>query len=119
VRFGGFVADKGLLFALVKMSCVFLFPSTYEAMAATLLEAAALRTPLISSDLPENRAVLPTQALYFKSADVADLRAKMEWALAHPREMSDMAAQAAAEVEARYQWPGIIEQYEQLYEALL
>ncbi len=118
-RFGGFVSDKGLLFALVNMSCLFLFPSTYEAMAATLLEAAALRTPLISSDLPENRAVLPTQALYFKSADVADLRAKMEWALAHPREMSEMAARAATEVETHYQWPGIIDQYEQLYEALL
>ena len=118
VRFGGFVSDKGLLFALVKMSCLFLFPTTYEAMANTLLEVAALQTPLLASDLPENRAVLPTQALYFQSADVADLRAKMTWALAHPREMNELAERAAAEIEAHYQWPGIVAQYTRLYEAL-
>jgi glycosyltransferase involved in cell wall biosynthesis len=119
VRFGGFVADKGLLFALIQMSCLFLFPTTYEAMANTLLEVAALKTPLIASDLPENRAVLPEQALFFKSADVADLRDKLIWALAHPREMSDLAAQAHAYVTANYQWPQIIAQYEANYEALL
>jgi len=46
-RFGGFIADKGLLFALIQMSSLFLFPTTYEAMAATLLEAAALKMTLV------------------------------------------------------------------------
>jgi glycosyltransferase involved in cell wall biosynthesis len=119
VRFGGFVVDKGLLFALIQMSCLFLFPTTYEAMANTLLEAAALKTPLIASDLPENRAVLPEQALFFKAADVVDLRDKLVWALAHPREMSDLAAQAHAYVTANYQWPQIIAQYQNNYETLL
>jgi glycosyltransferase involved in cell wall biosynthesis len=119
VRFGGFVSDKGLLFALIQMSCLFLFPTTYEAMANTLLEVAALKTPLLASDLPENRAVLPEQALFFKSADVADLREKMIWALAHPREMNELATRAEAFVQANYQWPQIIAQYEQEYEALL
>lgn len=117
-RFGGFVGDKGLLFALIQMANLFLFPTTYEAMAATLLEAAALKTPLIASDLPENRAVLPDEALFFRSGDVADLRRKMIWALAHPREMHEMATRAEAVVRARYQWPEVIDQYETLYEAL-
>jgi glycosyltransferase involved in cell wall biosynthesis len=118
VRFGGFVADRGLLFALVQMSCLFLFPTTYEAMANTLLEVAALKTPLIASDLPENRAVLPNEALFFKSGDVDDLRQKMLWALDHPREMNELAARAEAVMRSRHQWPEVIDQYEVLYEAL-
>lgn len=118
-RFGGFVSDKGLLFALIQMANLFLFPTTYEAMAATLLEAAALKTPLIASDLPENRAVLPNEALFFKSGDVADLREKMIWALEHPREMHELAGRAEAVVRSQFQWPHVIDQYEELYEALV
>ena len=117
-RFGGFVSDKGLLFALIQMATLFLFPTTYEAMAATLLETAALKTPLIASDLPENRAVLPNEALFFRSADVDDLRAKMIWALDHPREMHELATRAEAVVRDQFQWPRVIDQYEELYEAL-
>jgi glycosyltransferase involved in cell wall biosynthesis len=117
-RFGGFVSDKGLLFALIQMANLFLFPTTYEAMAATLLETAALKTPLIASDLPENRAVLPNEALFFKSGDVADLREKMIWALGHPREMHELAGRAEAVVRSQFQWPHVIDQYEELYEAL-
>ena len=117
-RFGGFVSDKGLLFALIQMSSLFLFPTTYEAMAATLLEVAALKTPLIASDLPENRAVLPNQALFFRSGDVDDLREKMIWAFDHPHEMYELAIQASEVVHRQYQWPEVIDQYETLYEAL-
>lgn len=118
-HFGGFIADKGLLFALIKMSLVFLFPTTYEAMALTLLEAAALGTPLIASDLPENRAVLPDQALFFRSGDVDDLRQKMLWAFDHPDEMQALAARAMEVTHTQYQWPEIINRYEALYEALI
>lgn len=119
VRFGGFVADKGMLFALIKMSRLFLFPTTHEAMSITFLEVAALKTPLIASDIPANRAVLPEQALYFKTGDVDDLREKMIWALDHPREMQEVAARAEVVVREHYQWSNIINQYETLYEEVL
>lgn len=117
-RFGGFITDKGLLFALIKMSSLFLFPTTYEAMAATLLEAAALNVPLVTSDLQENRIVLPKHALFFKSGDVDDLREKMLWALDHPQEMNELAADIEVHVRDRFQWPTIIDQYEELYEKI-
>lgn len=119
VRFGGFVSDKGLLFALIQMSRLFLFPTTYEAMAITLLEVAALKTPLIASDLPANRVVLPKEALYFRSKDVDDLREKMIWALDHPREMLELATAAEEVVRDRFQWSHVIDQYEELYDAVL
>jgi len=119
VRFAGFISSKELLFGLIALSRLFVFPTTYEAMAITLLEVAALKTPLIASDIPENREVLPEQALFFKSANVADLRAQMEWALAHPAEMRDLADRAYQWVAENYRWPGIIAAYEQVYDQLL
>ncbi len=115
VRFAGFIADKDLLFGLVALSRIFVFPTTYEAMAATLLEVAALKTPLVASDIPENREVLPEQAVFFKSADVADLRAKLQWSLANPREMARLADCAHEWVSEHYRWPTVIQRYEQLY----
>lgn len=117
-RFGGYISDKGMLFALIQMSRLFLFPTTYEAMSITFLEVAALKTPLIASDIPANRAVLPEQALFFKTGDVNDLREKMIWALDHSREMHELAMQAEAVVREHFQWPYIVSQYETLYEAL-
>ena len=114
--FAGFIADKGLLFGLVYLSKLFIFPTTYEAMAATLLEVAALRAPLIASDIPENREVLPDQALFFKSADVSDLRDKLRWALAHPDEMQTLVARAYQWVSEHYRWPVVIDRYEQLFD---
>lgn len=114
--FGGFIADKTLLFGLVYLSKLFIFPTTYEAMAATLLEVAALRTPLIASDIPENREVLPDQAIFFKSADVADLRDKLRWALAHPDELKGLTDRAYQWVSENYRWPVVIGRYEQLYD---
>ncbi len=118
-RFAGFIADKSLLFGLVALSRLYVFPTTYEAMAMTLLEVAALRTPLVASDIPENRVVLPDQALFFKSGDVADLRARIAWALGHEAEMKSLADAAHQRVAQQYHWPTLVSAYEQLYDRLL
>lgn len=119
VRFCGFISSKELLFGLIQQAQYFVFPTTYEAMAMTLLEVASLGTPLIASDIPENREVLPEQAVFFKSGNVADLRAKMKWALANPGQMALLAGKARNWVAANYRWPGIIASYEQLYDQLM
>ncbi len=119
VRFAGFIASKELLFGLIALARLFVFPTTYEAMAITMLEVAALRIQLISSDIPENRVVLQEHALYFKSADVDDLRARLEWALGHEAEMKELAAGAYQHVVQHYHWPTIIAAYQRLYDELL
>lgn len=119
VRFCGFISSKPLLFGLIAQSNLFLLPTMYEAMSGTMLEVAVLNTPMIASDIPENRELLPAQALFFKSADVDDLREKMRWALAHPDEMTQLASAALAWVAEHYRWPGVIDQYEALYDSLM
>ena len=80
-----------------------------------LLEAALTGVPIISSDIPENLAVLPEQALFFRSQDSSDLGIKMTWALAHPDRMQELGAKASEWVQARFQWDSIVDQYEHLY----
>ena len=111
--------DRTVLLGLVRLAHLFVFPSTVEAMSMMLLEAASQGAPIVSSDIPENTAVLPQAALYFTSGDVTDLRDKLDWALRHPAEMRALGAKAAASVAESYRWDSVVGQYERLYEAVV
>lgn len=119
VRFYGFVSSKELLFGLIAQAQLFLFPTTYEAMAMTMLEVAALGVPMIASDIPENKEVLPDEALYFKNKDVADLRARLQWALANPTAMQTMAVRARQRLADQFLWDPIVGKYDELYRSLI
>lgn len=110
--------DKKTLFGLVRMACLFVFPSTVEAMSMMLMEAAALGAPVICSDIPENTCILP-HCLFFRSGDVEDLVRQLEWALHHQQQMNELGSQAKAWVMDNYQWDVIAAHYEQLYRAVL
>jgi len=107
--------DRNELLGLVRLARLFVFPSTVEAMSMMLLEAASVGTPLVSSDISPNRAILPQQALFFRSGDADDLREKLEWALGHPDEMGQMGSGAREWVMSNYHWDAIVDRYEQLY----
>jgi glycosyltransferase involved in cell wall biosynthesis len=111
--------DKPVLLGLVQHAQLFVFPSTVEAMSMMLLEAASLGVPIVASDIAENVAVLPQQALYFQSGDADDLGLKMEWALRHPEQMLQLGAEAKDWVQEHHQWDAIVEQYEHLYQLIV
>lgn len=119
VHFIPFVSDKSIVLGLVKQCHLFVFPSTVEAMSMMLLEAATMAAPLVASDIPENTSVLPDQALFFRSGNVADLQEKLAWALDHEDELAILAQRAKRHVAGNYQWRTIVSQYEQLYQTLL
>lgn len=115
VHFHAFVADKGTLLGLVHLAHFFVFPSTVEAMSMMLLEAASVNTPIVCSDIPENVAVVPEQAIFFKSENVEDLRTKLAWAIQNPAEMQTLANAARQHVNSFYLWQDIVKRYEALY----
>ena len=118
VHFIPFISNKETLFGLVRAARLFIFPSTVEAMSMMLLEVASLNTPIICSNIPENRTVLPEQALFFKSANVSDLQTKLSWGLDNYQQMEDLAAQAKERIGRNYLWDNIVRQYETIYEAI-
>lgn len=115
VKFIPFISSKPELLGIVQNARFFVFPSTVEAMSMMLLEAASLGVPIVCSDIPANRAVLPEQALYFRSGDVDDLGDRLRWALEHPAEMTRMGQEAQSWVRAKFSWDLIAEQYDHLY----
>ncbi len=113
------ISDRELLFGLVKLARLFIFPSTSEGMSMMLLEAAALEAPIICSDIPENKIVMEDNAVYFRSGDDVDLTHQILWALEHPGEMSCLGEKAGAHVRGTLTWGRIARQYEELYEACI
>jgi glycosyltransferase involved in cell wall biosynthesis len=113
------ITDRELLFGMVKLAHLFIFPSTDEGMSMMLLEVASLQTPLICSDIPENKAVMQNNVLYFQSKNAVDLANKIDWAIHHPGEMSVLGQKARFCVEENLTWDRIVEQYENLYKACM
>jgi len=110
-----FLNSRSALLGLMKLSRLFVFPSTDEAMSMVLLEAASMGTPILCSDIPANMAVLPEQTLCFRSGDVDDLADKLRWALEHHAEMARLGQEAQSWVRTRLSWDLIAEQYDRLY----
>jgi glycosyltransferase involved in cell wall biosynthesis len=108
--------EKPVLMGLLQRCRVFVFPSTVEAMSMMLLEALAVGTVSIASDIPENSSILPEGFPTFAAGDPAALRLQLE----HVLEWDDEARAAIVEkgrrwVRDHYDWGDIATRYEQLY----
>jgi glycosyltransferase involved in cell wall biosynthesis len=117
VDFKGLIKEKPLLNAWIAGAGLFVFPSTYEAMSMMLLEAASLRTPVLSSDIIENRDIFDRdEMLFFRSGSDTDLAEKLGWALAHPDNMQTFADKAYRSLMDKHQWSIIARQYAGIFE---
>ncbi|MFX1588004.1 MAG: glycosyltransferase family 4 protein [Promethearchaeota archaeon] len=120
VEFLGLIKDKKILLAYLKKAKLFVFPSTIEAMSNMLLEAISMSTPIICSDIPENRAILDDEdVLFFKTNDVNNLAQKIKWALNFPSEMTKKAVHANMKLIKNYTWDKIAMEYDKLYKILI
>ncbi|WP_172822405.1 glycosyltransferase [Christiangramia echinicola] len=67
---------------ILAISDFFIFPSYYEGLPGAVIESIFSRTPVIISDIPENRECLPANtALIFKVGNILEIQKKMEEAL--------------------------------------
>jgi glycosyltransferase involved in cell wall biosynthesis len=119
-EFLGLIKDKTILLQLVADAKFFVFPSLTEAMSMMLLEVVSMKTPVIASDIPSNRAVFAEdEILFFKSNDSDDLKQKLEFAINNPEIMFRNAHNAYKKLSENYTWDVISKQYSLLYQKLL
>jgi glycosyltransferase involved in cell wall biosynthesis len=116
VIFMPLITNRELLYGLVKMCRLFIFPSISEGMSIMLLEAASLGVPIICSDIDENKTVVKNTVLYFRSGDAHDLVAKMTLALQQPDQMRALGEDARRLVSSRLTWNNIAACYDRLYQ---
>ncbi len=117
VFFLGFVNPLSALYALLKKSELFVFPSETEGMSIMLLEVASVGRPMVVSDIPENTQVFnKDEVLYFKNKNSNDLAKKITYALENSTGMMEMAQRAKSKVLRDFNWEKIANVYEQLYD---
>lgn len=120
IHFTGLVKEKKKLFELIYSSKFFVFPSMNESMSMMLLEVAALRVPIICSDIPENQDIFnEEEVLYFKVDDAKDLSNKISYASSHPDEMKELATRAYIRLQESYLWTDIAKEYKCVFEKFL
>jgi glycosyltransferase involved in cell wall biosynthesis len=120
VHYLGFVNWLPALLGLVSKAELFIFPSETEGMSIMLLEVASVGTPIIASDIPENKQVFHAdEVMYFRSMDSEDLAMKLDFALANPVSSKEFGIRARERVNADYVWSKIATQYAHVYNELL
>lgn len=100
----GFLASPQIL-ALLRRARLMVFPSVwYECLPRVIVEAYAVGTPVVASDLGAMRELVDhgRTGRRFKAGDAAALAGEMEWCLRHPSELVVMGREARAEFESKY-----------------
>jgi glycosyltransferase involved in cell wall biosynthesis len=120
ITFRDVIFKKEVLFQEIKSAELFIFPSLIEAMSTVLLEVAALRIPIICSDIVQNRDIFEDkEVLFFKSDDVADLKDKIYFASKNSNIMLQKAENAQKKVRSEFSWNNIGEKYKTAYNTLI
>lgn len=120
IEYTGLIKDKNVLFSIINKAKLFVFPSFNEGMSNMLLEVASLKTPLICSDIEENRSVFNSdEVLFFETGDSKDLASKIIWALNNYDIMIKKAEAAYKKLIEKYQWSNIAKQYKEIYDSIL
>jgi glycosyltransferase involved in cell wall biosynthesis len=120
ILFTGLIKEKKKLFEIIYSSKFFVFPSENESMSMMLLEVAALKVPIICSDIPENRDVFnDEEVLFFKVKDAIDLSEKIKYASNHPDRMNIFALKAYERLQKNYLWENIAEEYKNVFKKFI
>lgn len=116
VIYPGYIGDLPLLLTLIKKARLFIFPSETEGMSIMLLEAASTLTPIIASDIKENREVFDNEHLtFFNDQNSDDLVKQLKFIEANIHEAENKAQNALLHIKTKYNWKKIADSYDSIY----
>lgn len=114
IVFPGYVYG-GRTHALMKNAYAYVQPSDIEGLSPVILENMGLGTPIICSDIPENRYVVADTGTYFRRSDSDDLLRVLQWALANSELLSQNGQRGKARARALFSWDAVAEAYERVF----
>jgi len=119
-EFIGLIKNKSLLFKYLSNAKIFIFPSNREAMSMMLLEGASLKTPIIASDIIQNKDLFSDEeVLFFKTDDSKDLANKLLWALDNYDIMIQKSEKAYLSLIKNYLWSKIALKYDKVFQRII
>ncbi len=108
-----------MLSTLMRHAAVLIHASQAEGLPLTILEAFALRLPVILSDIPEHRELGVSPEWLFPPADENLLSAKIEWFLKLPQEKKlQLSEENYRRAQKNYNWDTIALSTHTLYQSL-
>lgn len=113
------IKNRALLYGIVKLCRLFIFPSLSEGMSIMLLEVGTLGVPVVCSDIEENRTVMKNAARYFHSGDARDLAVQLSYALDQPEQMQVLGERARTRLLKSLSWNRVANYYDRLYDVCL
>ena len=84
-----------------------------------ILEAMGAGNCVLVSDIAYNVEAVAEAGVQFKSKDMDDCRAKMQWLVDHPDDVRRFREHAVERVRTQYSWDNVVSEYERLFESLL
>lgn len=111
----GFV-EGDELYELYTNTLLYILPSEIEGMSMSILEAMSYGKCCLVSDIPENVEPTGNCVEYFKSADVQDLKEKLEQLLIDDERRKVLGRKGQIYVQKMYQWTTIAEKTIEVYE---
>lgn len=100
---------------LIKNAYAYIQPSLIEGLSPIILTVMGLGTPLICSDIAENKFICESNAVTFLSGNQENLTQKLLYVLDHPKEILQNAKAGAIDIKNRFNWDRITDQYLNLF----
>lgn len=120
VEFVGLIKDKFVLYEKIKRSQFFIFPSLIEGMSMMLLEVAALKVPIIASNIPSNINIFDgNEVLFFDSGDKYSLCQGILKMISDKKLRLTLKENAFKKVTENHNWEAIASSYSKLFNYLI
>jgi glycosyltransferase involved in cell wall biosynthesis len=114
IIFAGYVYGDETNF-LIKNAFTYVQPSLIEGLSPVILTVMGLETPLICSDIVENKYITRENATHFISGNVDSLTEKIKYSLNNIEKLKIMAKIGKDDILNRFKWESITNQYIELF----
>jgi glycosyltransferase involved in cell wall biosynthesis len=100
---------------LMNNAFVYVQPSLIEGLSPVILTVMGLGTPLICSDIVENKFITDENATHFKSGSVDSLEEKINYSLTNIKSLTEIAKVGQEDILKRFNWDSITDKYIALF----
>jgi len=114
IIFAGFIYGDDTV-TLMKQAYAYVQPSDIEGLSPVMLSVMGLGTPLICSDIKENKYIAHEDALLFKKSDIASLLSALKNSINDREGHLRLAEKARTRILKEYSWETITDQYIELF----
>lgn len=114
IVFTGFLyGDK--VHTLMRHAYAYVQPSDVEGLSPVILENMGLGTPIICSDIPENRFVVGDDAVLFSKGNIEDCLNKLRYAIEKPAALQENAMRACTRALQLFSWKAVADAHVKVF----